>query len=69
MANLQYISDNLPGIFSDLDEALKGMRFSTYEITPQNEWVEQYQKFYNDVYISAWSQIRPLQEKLLKTNI
>ena len=54
------------GIFTNLQEALQGLRFNTYEILPQPEWVEPYQKFYDDVYSDAWKQIRPLQEKLLK---
>ena len=54
------------GIFTNLQEAINGLRFNTYEILPQSEWVEHYQKFYDDVYSDAWKQIRPLQEKLLK---
>ena len=54
------------GIFTNLQEAINGLRFNTYEILPQSEWVEPYQKFYDDVYSDAWKQIRPLQEKLLK---
>jgi len=55
------------GIFTNLQEAINGLKFNTYEILPQSEWVEPYQKFYNDVYSDAWKLIRPLQEKLLKT--
>jgi len=54
------------GIFTNLQEAINGLRFNTYGILPQSEWVETYQKFYDDVYSDAWKQIRPLQEKLLK---
>ena len=57
------------GIFANFQEALKGLRINTYEIIPQNEWVEPYQKFYDDVYSDAWKQIRPLQEKLLRASV
>ena len=57
------------GIFTNFQEALKGLRINTYEIIPQNEWVEPYQKFYDDVYSDAWKQIRPLQEKLLRASV
>jgi len=57
------------GIFANFQEAFKGLRFNTDEIIPQNEWVEIYQKFYDDVYSDAWKQIRPLQEKLLRASI
>ena len=57
------------GIFANFQEALKGLRFNTFEITPESEWVEPYQKFYDEVYSDAWQQIRPLQEKLLRTSI
>ena len=53
------------GIFTNLHEAINGLRFNTYEIIPQNEWAETYQNFYDKVYSDAWKQIRPLQEKLL----
>ena len=39
---------------------------SGYMINPKSEWVEPYQKIYEDVFSDAWKQIRPLQEKLLK---
>ena len=57
------------GIFANFQEALKGLRINTHEIIPQNEWVEPYQKFYDDVYSDAWKQIRPLQEKLLRASV
>ena len=57
------------GIFANFQEALKGLRFNTFEITPESEWVEPYQKFYDEVYSDAWQQIRPLQEKLLRASI
>ena len=57
------------GIFANLQEALGGLHFNTCEITPQNEWVESYQKFFDEVYYDAWKQIRPLQEKLFRVSI
>ena len=57
------------GIFTYFQEALKGLRINTYEIIPQYEWVEPYQKFYDDVYSDAWKKIRPLQEKLLRASV
>ena len=57
------------GIFANFHEALKGLSFNTFEIAPQKEWVEPYQKIYNEVYSDAWKQIRPLQEKLLGVSI
>jgi len=53
-------------IFTNLQEALNGLKFNINEINPQSEWVEPYQKIYDDVFSDAWKQIRPLQEKLLK---
>ena len=53
-------------IFTNLQEALNGLKFNINEILPQSEWVEPYQKIYDDVFSDAWKQIRPLQEKLLK---
>ena len=53
-------------IFTNLQEALNGLKFNINEINPQSEWVEPYQKIYEDVFSDAWKQIRPLQEKLLK---
>ena len=37
------------------------------EISPQSEWVEYYQKHYENVFSSAWEEVRPLQEKMFKT--
>ena len=54
------------GIFTNLQEAINGLRFNTNEILPQSEWVEHYQKIFDYVYTDAWKQIRPLQEKLLR---
>ena len=53
-------------IFTNLQEALNGLKFNINEILPQSEWVEPYQKIYDDVFSGAWKQIRPLQEQLLE---
>ena len=54
-------------IYRNLEEALAGLKFSSEDISPHPEWVEIYQKHYEDVYLGAWQQVRPLQERLLKT--
>ena len=53
-------------IFTNLQEALNGLKVNINEILPQSEWVEPYQKIYDDVFSGAWKQIRPLQEQLLE---
>ena len=55
------------GLYQDFDDALGQIKMNSEEISPQSEWVEYYQKHYENVFSSAWEEVRPLQEKMFKT--
>ena len=55
------------GLYQDFDDALGQIKMNSEEISPQTEWVEYYQKHYENVFSSAWEEVRPLQEKMFKT--
>jgi xylulokinase len=55
------------GIYRNLEEALAGLKVDSENILPHSEWVEAYQKHYEEVFSGAWQQVKPLQDRLLET--
>jgi xylulokinase len=55
------------GIYRNLGEALAGLKFGSEGVPSHLDWVETYQRHYAEVYLGAWRQVRPLQERLLET--